>query len=449
IALLITTLFKDYSVESEMELKKILTIFNKLIEIHSKENNHDNIARISLSTGFTILMLIVFCKNPMELEKISQKAINVVSNSWKLSKNSGNLQILILSLFLEASLLLVQNSFKNFQDKRRKQVHQNILSKAEESLKLAEDCRDSYIFSYLYFAIGIVKCEFAVHYIEDEITQRNFIEKGINFLEKGLIFAREAKNRVLVITILFFLHRNAFISGRFMYLQKRIINDLKEVESAGLRFISLTRMYFFADFYAHYFPAFYYSNIAQMRFFTSSQRKSYAKKGIEYALKSLKIMIFETTYAVSFISLTVSYAVLVRLATSEEEKRVNIEKMLEYAEKADILGEKYGGGDTRTMGYSAVYRAYKTLADISKSEKEKTNMLSKAIDVSKKNLMHFSESRTGIIVAQMRLGLLYEEIGILTKDINTLMKAKDLILKSNKESNERGYHYYTATTYEY
>ena len=449
IALLIITLFKEYNVESKNELIKILGIFNILNEIHSKESNHDIMARISLSTGLTIFMLMVFCKNPIELEKISQKAISVVSNSWKLSRNSGNLQTLILSIFLEVILLLVQNTFKNYQDKGRKQNHQTLLSKAEEILKLAENCNDAYILSYLYNAIGIVKSEFAIHYIEDEIKQRNFIEKGINFIEKGLIFAKEAKNKVLVITSLFFLHRYAFISGRFMYLQKRIINDLKEVKSAGIRFLSLSRPHFFADFYAHYIPAFYYSNIAQMSFFTSSQRKSYAKKGIDYALKSLKIITLEPDYSVSFIALTVSYAVLVRLATSEEEKRINIEKMLKYAEKADKLGEKYGGGDARTLGYSALYRAYKTLADIGESEEEKINMLSKAIEVSKKNLMLFSESRTGIIVAQTRLGLLYEEIGILTNDIDTLMKAKDLILKSNKESNERGYHYYTATTYEY
>jgi predicted amidohydrolase len=123
--------------------------------------------------------------------------------------------------------------------------------------------------------------------------------------------------------------------------------------------------------------------------------------------------------------------------------------MLQYAKQAEKLAEKYEGGWVRAYGYNSLYRAYKTLADIAQDEENKIEMLSAAINASENYVEHSNESRTGIITAQIRLGLLYEDFGILTKNNNIIIKAKDLFLQVAKESEKRGYQSYTAATFEY
>ncbi|MHA1257562.1 MAG: metallophosphoesterase, partial [Promethearchaeota archaeon] len=88
-------------------------------------------------------------------------------------------------------------------------------------------------------------------------------------------------------------------------------------------------------------------------------------------------------------------------------------------------------------------------SDLSDNEEEKIVMLTTALDASRNYLGHAIESRTGIIVAKMRLGLLYEELSMLNQNIDTLMEGRDIFLQVIKECQERGYRSYMAATYEY
>ncbi|MFW9887855.1 MAG: nitrilase-related carbon-nitrogen hydrolase, partial [Candidatus Thorarchaeota archaeon] len=137
------------------------------------------------------------------------------------------------------------------------------------------------------------------------------------------------------------------------------------------------------------------------------------------------------------------------IASTKEERNQNAQKMLQYAQQAERMGEEYKGGFARAAGYSSTYRAYKTLADIAENEKERIKNLSAAIDAAVKYNQHSVESRTDIVAAQVRLGLLYEELGILTTMVEPLRKAKETFLGVIKESNERGYHFYAAAGHEY
>jgi len=89
--------------------------------------------------------------------------------------------------------------------------------------------------------------------------------------------------------------------------------------------------------------------------------------------------------------------------------------MLQYAKMAEIISEKYEGGYTKAAGYSCLYRAYKTLTDNAQSEEEKIKMLSTTIDALEKYIIHEMESRGRIIAAQIRLGTLYQELGIISR----------------------------------
>ncbi|MFW9804988.1 MAG: nitrilase-related carbon-nitrogen hydrolase, partial [Candidatus Thorarchaeota archaeon] len=147
--------------------------------------------------------------------------------------------------------------------------------------------------------------------------------------------------------------------------------------------------------------------------------------------------------------LTWSHSQLAVIASTKEERNQNAQKMLQYAQQAEKIGEEYKGGFARAAGYSSAYRAYKTLADIAENEKDRIKHLSAAIDAAGKYNQHSVESRTGIVAAQVRLGLLYEEFGILTTKIEPLRKAKETFLRVIKESNERGHFFYAAAGHEY
>ena len=59
---------------------------------------------------------------------------------------------------------------------------------------------------------------------------------------------------------------------------------------------------------------------------------------------------------------TWAYSQLLNLDSSKKKKEECINNMLQYALKAKELGEKYKGGFVRAIGYSSVFRAYKTLS---------------------------------------------------------------------------------------
>jgi predicted amidohydrolase len=334
-------------------------------------------------------------------------------------------------------------------------IYTTIIERCEETLRIINNIKyeDAVFLGNFYSFMGWAYCEFALKCCEDEIEQRKHFDKGLNFLEISLDTARKINDKAVIITSINGLNRYALLSGKIMYLQNRIVNDLQEIEREGKIFANYEKK---VDpsinwilFYINWTPMLYYSNIAQMSFFTPSQRISYAKKAIEHGLKILKIPLPESQYPQTYVSLTASYAVLAKLTSLKEEQNQYLEKMLFYANEAKKMGVKYGGGQIQTFGYGSLYRAYKTLADIAENEEKRIEMLRVAIKFQEKYMDYAMESRTGIIAAQMRLGLLYEELGILTKDKNIFLNSKEILLEAIRGSLERGYYSYAGTTYEY
>jgi tetratricopeptide (TPR) repeat protein len=126
-----------------------------------------------------------------------------------------------------------------------------------------------------------------------------------------------------------------------------------------------------------------------------------------------------------------------------------LQKMLDNANRAYELGQKAKGGFIRAYGYLAKYNAYKTLADLAKNENEKIKSLTIAVEAAKNHIVHTIESRTGMITAQLRTGLLLEELGILSQNNDVLRDCKEYFLKVINECIERGYKSYAANAYQY
>ncbi|MFW9972099.1 MAG: carbon-nitrogen hydrolase family protein [Candidatus Odinarchaeota archaeon] len=425
-------------------VKKAIEIHNKVIELHKKEGKSKiDLARKLYYYSLAISFLVYCNIEARDVNQTLQKGFDISYNAWKISKEAKDLRYLADSLFIETFFWNFLVAIKNVkQDIRWKDYLRDFLLRCEESQKFIGECKHSQILGSLYLATGFAYFNFGFYLIDDEVEQRRYLKKGIDLLEKSLGFIRNTGNVFFLIENLYFIDFYALIAGRMNYLQKRIGKDINEVTIKGCVFkTSNLPSYHISNF----LPAVYYSNIAQMSLFNTTQRISYAKKGIEYAEKALGNSISDFWDCVSHQAASWSYSQLISLTTEKEDRKNNIQKMIKHANQARDIAEMFEGGISRAIGFSSLYRAYRTLADIADSKKEKIKMLKIAIDASKNYAKHAMESRTG----KLRLGLLYEEMGILTLNNDSLIQAKELFDKLIDECVEKRYYSYAAAACEY
>ena len=443
----INGLLSDSIEQAKQAFNESHTLFIELSELYSEKNEQKNIARVLSRAAMALFFLITYYSESKDIEQVYQKGRDVAIKAWELSKEVNNIQSLAEALFAERMLFFMIFSIIPFKwDEAWKEYMKEGLLRCSESLKLVEDCDDPYILGLIYSMVGSWFCAYGFLFIEDETKQREYTEIGLELMEKGLAFSRKSKNNSLIIISLWWLYWLAISIRKFEFVQSRISQDLQEIEALGKIF---SNSYIIWHYWSNLLPAFYYITVSRRSFFTSDQRKAYAQNGIEYAKKALNKLAFKPGFGMLYQILTWSYSQLANLDTSKEKKKEYIQNMLQYALKANEIGERYEGGFARGIGYSSLFRAYKTLADSSTSKQDKVEMLSAAIDASEKNIKHALWSRTGIIAAQMRLGLLYEELGITTGEFNTLMKVKEIFLNVISNCKERGYYYYAAASHEY
>jgi len=432
-------------VEGKKAYSESYELFIESSELYSTKDDKESFARTLSRAAMAAFFLSTYCSDRWEIEQLTQKGREIADKAWKLSKDVENLQSLTESLWAESGLSMTEMMIATFRgDERWREYIRKFLSKFVESLKLAEGCDDPLALGNICSQNGSWYCAFGSQFVEDEREQRAYLDKGLGLMEKGLAFTRKAKDKPLTINCLFWLDWFAFLAGRIEYVQKRIFDDLQEMVELGKPYADLCNFYHFC---ADLLPAVYYTYVAQRSFFTPDQRKSYAEKAIEHAKESLKTFSFSPLSAWPYQNLTWSHSQLAALATAKDERDEHAQKMLRYAKQAENLAEKYEGGIARAAGYSSLYRAYKTLADIADNEEERPKMLTTAIDAAKKYVGHAVEGRTGIIAAQMRLGLLYEELGIRTGETDSLMKARESFLSVIRESLKRGYYFYAAAAH--
>ncbi|GAG97671.1 unnamed protein product, partial [marine sediment metagenome] len=285
---------------------------------------------------------------------------------------------------------------------------------------------DAYSLGVVYTAAGFWICGYAYQFIENEREQEKYLDKGMDLLEKALTFTRKAKSKINIVGCLFYIDYFAIFSGRIDYLQKRILNDINEC-------LELGRIYSMSNHpqrtMGNIIPALYYTNSSQRRFFTSSQRKSYAEKGIKFAIEVLNgPRISPMINAWLYQGLVLAYSQLTILAESKTKQEKYAQFMLQQAEEAEEFGLQYEGGFPQAGGYTSLYKAHKTLADIAIKKEVRISHLKKAIDAQKKSINYAMLSRTGAITEQMRLGLLYEELGIITREVPDLNQAREMFL---------------------
>ena len=442
---------KGLLADSEHSGKKILSkacdLFLDAHKEYSNENNKEKIASTLSRAAMTISFILYLHRDPKELDELSQQGLKLAKKAWEISFDLKDYKIISDSLIAEARIVFMISCIKNYRmdpfwDKYMKEK----TKRCEMSLEYSKECEDKRNLSQLYFAVGFCYGMYGLFFLEDETHQNEFIEKQIELLEKCIELERQSFYFSAIIETILVLDWLVFLGGKIDYIQKRIFNDLKEIIEHGKKFSNSFTNW---QFYTSFLPAMIYGNFALSKFFKLSERKSYAEKGIKIASDAIKTIVFEPFSAWLCQMLTLSHCELALLSKNKTEKEKHAQTALEYAKKAETIADKYEGGWVKNAGSASLYKAYKTLAEIVEPIDKKVNMLSSAIDSIKKYMQSNIESRTGILTTQLKLGLLYEEFSILTKEISFLSEAKTTLQEVINQSIERGYDFCAAAAHEY
>ena len=437
----------DSPIEAHENIKKSYELILEAYELCPKNTDREILARILSRVTMISYLAICLVEDPKEIIAVYQKGMDFTFMACNAAIEVNNILYLGLSLFFGLTHLLIPQSIIDFKkdENYRKNIKKFLLI-IEKTLGFIKKYNNSWVLGFIYCAAAVTYFWNGFFFVEDEIEQYEYFNKSISVLEKALDHARTARNRTLILYLLYFLGHSQIVENEWQYVQKRIISDINEMLELGKVY---ERDIFSIQAFSFLLPALYYTNIAQMSIFNSSQRKIYAKKGIEYALKMLKCQSALLFLLWGYQLLTFSHSQLSYLITPKDKREEHIKKMLDYVNQVKNLSDKYEGGFSRAARYACINKAYKTLSDLSDNEEEKIEMLTIAIDASKNYLGHAIESRTGIIAGKMRLGLLYEELSMLNQNIDTLTEGRDIFLQVIKECQERGYRSYMAATYEY
>jgi len=441
--------FTEMSLKHCIEsLKKASEKFMEICNFYLKDNDKENHLRLLYRLTECLISLFQYLDTQYEIENTFQKGIEVLEKGWNLSFEIEKMEYIAYFLWAETLFQHGMNLWmKNrINDEKITEYNERLLSKCKKAINIVEKSGDDIALSMVYLSSGFPYIYFSSWPFHKGKEQQDFADEGLKYLEKALDSAEKCKDHELRIFITFYLNYYAAILGRFQYVQKRILNDITKLQKIAKIFENKPSI---SRFLLSFLYAYYYQDFAQRSFLNSSQRISYANKGIKQIEYELENKPFGPLSVWSYQILTNLYSQLVILTTNKEERQTFINKMFEYAKAAETKGKTYRGGITRSSGYMSIYRAYKTLSDISLKKEEKIKNLSVAIEAAKENINYSVESYKNFIGTQIRLGLLYEELAILTGQTDPLSKAKELFLFIIKDTSEKEYYYHTAAAFEY
>ncbi|MFW9943234.1 MAG: hypothetical protein ACFFFT_19520, partial [Candidatus Thorarchaeota archaeon] len=434
-------------VEGQKAYYQAIKLFNESSEIYLKDGDKESFARLMCRIASTSYLLMSYKIDQEEYNQVALQGSNSAEKARKVSERIGDFRILSESLNLE--LMISFNSFSVIdfkKDENLREAAKKFLIECNKIIAIINKKDDPWALYLVYVATGISYCYTGYQFVENEREQEEYLDKGIELLEKSLNFARRAKSKFSIIACIFFIDYFALFSGRINYLQKRILNDIKDCSELGKIFI---HSYSIHRSLTNVLPALYYTNSSQRSFFTAAQRKIYAEKGLQHAKEAMSAPNFPNITAWLYQGLILAYSQLTILAESKTKQEEYAQIMLQHAKQAEQFGLKYEGGFPQAGGYTSLYKAYKTIADIAKEKEERILNLKKAIKAQKKSTNYGILSRSGAITEQMRLGLLYEELGIITGEETILNQAREIFLHTIKESIDRRYFSYEAASYQY
>ncbi|TFF99752.1 MAG: hypothetical protein EU542_08725, partial [Promethearchaeota archaeon] len=421
--------------------------YSEASDIYFERTDKENVLRM-LSQEATILSyLLQFCDNQSEFDKYCQESEELIEKGWNLSDEIKNNEDLQEFLFLNNVIIGIKIWIKfSRKDNSDKEIPTKYIARCNEAINIIEKGDNNLAKAKMYFITGNLNGILAVQYVHEEEKSKYLGDKCIIDLERALTILKKLNHKPLLIHSIYWLDYYASLMGRYKYLQKRIMGDIKDIKKYGKIYENSSS---FWGFLTYFLSANYYNDFARRSILGQAQRKTFAKKGIEELEEGLKMLPFGPFYSISYQLLTNLYSQLVLLETNKEEQQNLIEKMFEYAHAAENAANEYRGGMVRSAGYTSLYRAHRTLFHLSRNKEEKIKNLSAAIDAAKKNIPFSIESFRNYIASKMHLGLLYEDLAVLTKQREPLIEARDFFLNLVKEIENLDFQYFLAAAHEY
>ncbi|MFX1522564.1 MAG: carbon-nitrogen hydrolase family protein [Promethearchaeota archaeon] len=440
------------SIEEGMEaLKKSIDICLDLIKTYSNLGKNKNVVEVIILASQSIVFLLYICKEPNDFEDHVELGRTLLEKAWKYSdllEKVENVDLRTELLSFENALLIIDRYTRlTYGDKKEENIRKKFYTRCRETLELAKDYDDLLLLGRIYFIVGDFYCMYGSLYAKERVERLKQVEEGFYLLEEAVKIFRKTKDYFFLIYAIYSLDYLAGIFGRFEYYQKRIVKDVHELEKLSEVYDGLNT---FHGLLISRLSLIYYHNFTSKSFYATDTRISFARSGIKYAKKGLENLNFGPFFAQNYQILTQFYSQLALLAEEDDPQEEYIEKMFYYADQTGIHSKGFKGGTARSAGYESRYRANKTMADISNNKKEKIRHLEIAIEAAKNNLNYAVESYNLFLAAQIRLGLLYEELGILTAEEKPLMAAREKFLDIIKETSETDFYYhYNAACYEF
>ena len=220
--------------EGQKAYHQAIKLFSEASEIYSKEGDKESFARLMCRIASVSDLLMGYNINQEEYNRVAQQGGESAIKAWEISRKIGNIQILSESLNME---LMIGFNFLSIKDFKKndyiKEVIKKFFGKCDKSLAIIDNLDDPYALNLVYSVKGIWYCGFGYQFVEDEREQDEYLDKGIELLEKALNFARKTKSKCNILVCLFFIDYFALFSGRINYLQKRILNDIKDCLELG------------------------------------------------------------------------------------------------------------------------------------------------------------------------------------------------------------------------
>ena len=433
--------------EGKSALKESINICLDLNKRYANRKDKKDLINSKILILRSLFPLLVLCKEPSEFTYYIQMCRSVAEECWAILKECDNILSRAYLLGME-TMMIAWNRYTELTigDKKEVELRKKLLTRSEESLDLVKDCDDFFIRGLVFFSAGTNYGFFGTLYAEEPKKRMECVEKAFNLLEKAITFLRVSGDKVDLIQVIYTIDYLAGVFGRFEYYQKRIPGDVQELQKLNEIYDGF---YMFQSLLISRTSIMYYHNFAGRSFLRRDTRRTYAKLGIKFARKQLENLSFGPFFALTYQLLTHLYSNLVILATEDDPREKYIQKMFNYANQAENAAKGYKGGNVKSAGFDSIYRANKTMADNVKEKAEKISYLEIAINALKNNIKYAIESYNLLLATQIRLGLLYEELGILTVEERPLMEARKVFLLVIEDASEKGYDYYTAACYEY
>ncbi|TFG11012.1 MAG: hypothetical protein EU535_07880, partial [Promethearchaeota archaeon] len=417
-------------------------------EIYRKQNDKTNQLHVLEKATDILAALLQYCINSDDFEKYSNIGDDLIDQGWALIQELGRKESIGSFLFLEHLIFFGIKFWIHYTRKsgRIEEIPKKHMKRQNEGFKALDTITDKFAKAKIYLSYGNLNCTLVARYIHDEEEQQELLEKGINSYEKALEITSDLNIKPYLINIIFWLNYHTVLLGKFQYVQKRIVEDIKEVKSIGKIYQNL---YTFWGFLTNFLSAFYYQYFSQRSFLNIKSRITYAKNGIKELEVGLEKLPFGPFFPLSYQLLTTLYSQLILLTNDKDIREKYIKEMFACATKAEETGKIYKGGMSKAAAYTSLYRAYKTMSDVTTNKREKISNLMAAIEATKKNIDYAVEYYLIDIATQMHLGILYEDLAILSKKTGPLHQARELFLQIIKITEEKGYYYPAAAAHEY